>query len=310
MRRLTAGLLAVIAFAPGLLAQAPDRGVGSVRHHPDFIVQTAWLEAHLQSPRVVVLHVGHSDEQYRAGHIPGALFLPLSAVATTVGGVANEFPAPEQLAATFRDLGVGNSARIVIYGDDPGLLAARVWAALDLLGHSAQAAILDGGLTRWTAERRTVETTVRARHPEPFASRWRSDGIVSAAWVRAHLGDSTVLFVDARPREQYAGAETDARSGHLLGAKSLYWMNSLVSAEDPVLRPMQELHEELWKSAGADRPSVRTVVTYCRTGMQASHDYFVARYIGYPDVRLYDGSMSEWASLTPAADYPVERTAR
>jgi thiosulfate/3-mercaptopyruvate sulfurtransferase len=55
---------------------------------------------------------------------------------------------------------------------------------------------------------------------------------------------------------------------------------------------------------------VRTVVTYCRTGMQASHDYFVARYIGYPDVRLYDGSMSEWASLTPAADYPVERTAR
>jgi len=123
-----------------------------------------------------VLHVGHSDEQYHAGHIPGALFLPLSAVATTVGGVANEFPAPEQLAATFRDLGVGNSARIVIYGDDPGLLAARVWAALDLLGHSAQAAILDGGLTRWTAERRTVETTVRARHPEPFASRWRSMG--------------------------------------------------------------------------------------------------------------------------------------
>jgi thiosulfate/3-mercaptopyruvate sulfurtransferase len=310
MRRLAVAILATFAFAPRLPAQAPDRGAGMVRHHPEYVVQTAWLAAHLQSAKVVVLHVGHSDDQYRAGHIPGALFLPLSAVATTVNGVANEFPAPEQLAATFRDLGVGNSTRIVVYGDDPGLFAARVWAALDLLGHSAQAAILDGGLTRWTAEHRAVETAVRTPHPELFASHWRSDGVVSAAWVRSHLGDGTVLLVDARAPEQYAGAETDARNGHLPGAKSVYWMNSLASADDPVLRPMQELHEELWKSAGANRPPVRTVVTYCRTGMQASHDYFVARYVGYPDVRLYDGSMSEWASLTPAADYPVERTAR
>jgi hypothetical protein len=82
MRRLTAAFLATLAFAPQLLAQAPDRGEGKVRHHPEYVVQTAWLAAHLQSPRVVVLHVGHSDDSYRAGHIPGALFLPLSAVAT------------------------------------------------------------------------------------------------------------------------------------------------------------------------------------------------------------------------------------
>ena len=310
MRRLTVAFLATLAFAPRLLAQAPDRGEGKVRHHPDYVVQTAWLAAHLQSAKVVVLDVGHSDDQYRAGHIPGALFLPLSAVATTVNGVANEFPAPEQLAATFRDLGIGNSARIVIYGDDPGLLAARAWVALDLLGQSARAAILDGGLARWTAEHRAIETTARTPRPQLFTPHWRSDGIVSAAWVRAHLGDGKVLFVDARPPEQYAGSETEARSGHLPGARSVYWMNSLASADDPVLRPMHELHEELWKSAGADRRQVRTVVTYCRTGMQASYDYFVARYIGYPDVRLYDGSMSEWASLTPVADYPVERSGR
>lgn len=310
MRRLTVAFFAILAFAPRLPAQAPDRGEGRVRHHPEYVVQTAWLAAHLQAANVVVLHVGHSDDQYRAGHIPGARFVPLAAVATTVNGVANEFPAPEHLAATFRDLGVGNSARIVIYGDDPGLLAARVWAALDLLGHSAQAAVLDGGLTRWTAEHRAVETTARMPHPEPFASHWRPAGIVSAAWVHTHLGDRKVLFVDARPPEQYAGAETDARSGHLPGAKSVYWMNSFAAADDPVLRPMHALHEELWKSAGADRRQVRTVVTYCRTGMQASYDYFVARYIGYPDVRLYDGSLSEWATLTPAADYPVERSGR
>jgi thiosulfate/3-mercaptopyruvate sulfurtransferase len=263
--------------------------------------------------------VGRTDAAYRAGHVPGARFLPLSAVATTVGDVANEFPPAEQLAATFRDLGVGGHARIVLYGDDAGLLAARAWVALDLLGQSRRTALLDGGLARWMAERRPIETEVRAVTPRPFAPRWQGDRVVTAAWVRAHLGDSAVVFVDARPAEQYAGAEPPCppdrpvcgqippeRRGHLPGAKSLYWMNALVSQDNPVLRPMHELHELLWKPTGADRRAARTVVTYCRTGMQASHDYFVARYVGYRDVRLYDGSFSEWSALTPA-DHPVAR---
>ena len=305
MRTLAAALFAATFLAPSLAAQSQDRGDARVVHHPEFLVSTAWLAEHLRDSAVVVLHVGHTDERYRAGHVPGALFLPLAAVATTIGGVPNEFPPAAQLVATFRDLGVGGRARIVIYGDDPGLLAARAWVALDLLGQSERAAILDGGLARWTAEHRAVDTVARAGASRPFDGRWRADGVVTAEWVRAHLGDSTVLLVDARPPDQYAGTAADPRSGHLPGAKSLFWMNALVSADDPVLRPMHVLHEDLWKPTGADRPAVRTVVTYCRTGMQASHDYFVARVIGYPDVRLYDGSMSEWSQLA----YPVERSA-
>jgi thiosulfate/3-mercaptopyruvate sulfurtransferase len=320
MRRLEAALLAAVAFATPAIAQGPDTGDARVRHHREYLVGAEWLATHLQSPDVVVLQVGHTDAAYRAGHIPGARFLPLSAVATTVGGIPNEFPAPEQLAATFRNLGVGDRARIVIYGDDPGLLATRAWVALDLLGQSDRAAILDGGLTRWTAERRPTETTIRASTPRPVTAHWQSEKVVTAAWVRAHLGDSAVVFEDARPAEQYAGAEPGCppdrtacgqipseRRGHVPGARSLYWMGALVSPDDPVLKPMHFLHEELWKPTGADAPAVRTVVTYCRSGMQASHAYFVARYIGYPDVRLYDGSFIEWAALTPAADYPVER---
>lgn len=302
MRILFAALLLAVVSAPRAPAQ-------TLRPHPEYVVSTEWLATHLDSPRVVVLHVGHSDDTYRARHIPGALYLPIGAVATTVNGVPNEFPAPEQLAATFRDLGVGDAARIVIYGDDPGLLAARAWVALDLLGLSDRAAILDGGLVRWTAEHRAVETTLRTPRPQAFTARWSGERIVSAAWVRAHLGDSAVLFVDARAPDAYAG-DTSARSGHLPGAVSVYWTNNLVAADDPVLRPMHYLHDELWKPAGADGPSVRTLVTYCRTGMQASHDYFVARYLGLPDVRLYDGSMTEWLSLVPAGDYPVQRSGR
>lgn len=301
MRGPSLALGAALLLAQTARAQQPDTGDATVRHQRNIVVTAEWLGARLGSTSVVVVHVGQTDSLYRIAHIPGARFLPLAAVATTVAGVANEFPAPAQLAATFRDLGVGDSARIVLYGDDPGLYAARAWVRLDLLGHGGRASVLDGGLTRWMAERRPVTAVVPDAVSRPFTVHRQADRIVTAAWVRSHLGDRSVVFEDARPADQWAG-------GHLPGARSLFWLGALVSRDDPVLRPMHYLHEELWKPSGADEPQVRTIVTYCRTGMQASHAYLVARYVGYPDVRLYDGSLSEWTTLAPPASYPVERT--
>ncbi len=312
MRRSTVVLFAALALAGRAPAQEADLGDAKVRHNRDIVATTEWLAGYVDSANVHVLHVGMSDSAFRAGHIPGARFLPLSAVAIPVKGVPNEFPSRARLAATFRDLGVGDQGRIVIYGDDPGILAARAWVALDLLGHGQQAAVLDGGLVKWRAEGRAVETTVRPVRVRPFSASWRADRLVGAAWVRAHLRDSTVQLVDARNAGPYNGTDPAsarlpaARRGHIPGASDLWWMRQLVSAENPVLRSMHYLHEELWVPTGSDRAPVRTVVTYCQSGMQASHAYFVANYIGYHDVRLYDGSMAEWTTL-PAAQYPVER---
>jgi thiosulfate/3-mercaptopyruvate sulfurtransferase len=318
MHRLNLVLLAGLALAGRVAAQQPDLGDAKVKHNRDILATTEWLASYADSAGVYVVHVGRSDSAYRAGHIPGARFLPLSAVATTVNGIPNEFPPLEQLTATFRDLGIGDLGRVVVYGDDAGLLAARGWVALDLLGHGSRAALLDGGLVKWRAENRSLETAARPGRAQPFTARWQADRVVTAAWVRAHLRDSTVAFIDARPADQFNGTESPcppaqpncpqippARRGHLPGAANIYWMNALVSAQIPVLRPMHYLHEELWVPSGADRPAVTTVVTYCRTGMQASHAYFQARYIGYHDVRLYDGSLLEWVGLPPA-QYPVE----
>ena len=320
MRRSEAALLVCLVAAAPALAQAPRSALqhaASARTREELLVSTDWLAARLDSPGVVIVQVGRSDAAYRSGHIPGARYLPLSAVATTVRGIPNEFPPREGLAAAFRDLGVGNRARIVLYGDDAGLLAARAFVALDLLGAGDRAALLDGGLTKWTAERRALDTLPRAGSPRPFAAEWHGERVVSAEWVRSHLGNRSVAFVDARPAEQYGGAASPCppgqacvqipveRRGHLPGARSRFWMDNLVSKDDPTLLPADSLRAAWATRAG----HARTVVTYCHSGMQASYDYFVARWLGYRDVRLYDGSWAEWSALTPAERYPVERGA-
>lgn len=265
---------------------APGEGM---QHNRQFIIGTDSLAAQLRRAGTTVIHVGRTDSAYLAGHIPGARFLPLSAVAVTRDSVPNEFPPLEDMRRSFEALQLGGSSRIVIYGDDRGLYAARAWIALDLLGQADRTALLDGGLAQWRAENRAVETgsVMHTMQFVPFTARPHPDRVVSAQWVRARLRDSTVVLVDARPATQFA-------SGHLPGARNIPWLNALVSAENPVLRPMHELHHALWQPAGVDQPHVQTVVVYCYSGMQASHAYFVARYIGYRDVRLYDGSLADW----------------
>lgn len=296
-----------------------------VRHNRHFLMSTDSLAARLDRRGTIVIHVGRGDSAYLAGHVPGARFLPLSAVAVTAGGVPNEFPPMEQMRRAFEALQIGDSNRVVIYGDDLGLLAARAWIALDLLGQADRAALLDGGLVKWRAENRRVDTGPVATTAMfvPFTARPRPDRVVNAEWVRARLGDSTVLLVDARTAGQYTGAEEPpcpagqascpqipaARRGHIPMARNLFWQDALVAADNPVLKPMHLLHHALWQPAGADQPHVRTIVTYCRTGLMSSHAYFVARYVGYPDVRLYDGSFIEW-SAKPASTHPVVRLQR
>jgi thiosulfate/3-mercaptopyruvate sulfurtransferase len=234
----------------------------------------------------------------------------------TRDGIPNEFPPLQELIASFRNLGIAETARIVLYGDDPGLYAARTWAALDVIGLAGRAALLDGGLAAWRAAGQPVDTgAAPGVSPRPLqAVQPDEPRVVDAEWVRSHLGDSTVLFVDARPPANYEGREDcpaeragclpEGRRGHIPGAVSLSWMQALTDGEVRRTRSLHQLHHELWRPAGADRPGIRTIVVYCSSGMQASHGYWQARYIGYADVRLYDGSMSEWSGL-PASTHPV-----
>ncbi len=276
----------------------------------EMVVSTDWLAKHLQDPGIIVLHVARERSHYDAGHIPGARFLALNEIVTTVNGVPNELPAAADLEKVFANLGAGDDTRIVLYGEESGLFAARAYFTLDYLGHGERAALLDGGLEKWRAEKRPISTEA----PQPKAGRFTAHiqpkVLVQLPMIRdlAHEAATSpspsVVLIDARPAEDYSGqrsSEGVARPGHIPGAVNVFWMQHLESNQDPSLRPPFDLRK-LYQAAGAG-PG-KKVVTYCRTGIQASHTYFVAKFLGY-DVAMYDGSFLEW-NRNP--DLPVEKS--
>lgn len=271
----------------------------------EMIVSTAWLAAHLNDPKVVVLHVARARAHYDEGHVTGARFVGWDEITAKRDGVPNELAPVADLQKLFARLGIGDDARIVLYGDNSGLSAARAYFTLDYLGHGRRAALLDGGLEKWKAEGRTISTDVVEPKVSTFTPRVRASAVTNLdvvrdlSWTAMNLASPSVVLIDARPFDEYTGTKPSdgvPRGGHIPGAVNVFWMQNIVSKENPALRSVAELRK-LYEEADALRG--RTVVTYCRTGAQASHTYFTLKYLGY-DVVMYDGSFFEWSNTEGA----------
>jgi thiosulfate/3-mercaptopyruvate sulfurtransferase len=280
----------------------------------EMVVSTTWLAAHLNDPKVVVLHVARERAHYDQGHIPGARFVGWTEITATRDGVPNELAPVADLQKLFERIGIGDEARIVLYGDNSGLAAARAYFTLDYLGHGDRASLLDGGLEKWKAERRKISTDAVEVKTAAFTPRVRT-GVVTnldvmrdLSWTATQLKSPNVVLIDARPVDEYTGTKPGdgvPRGGHIPGAANVFWMQNVVSRENPELRSEAELRK-LYAGAGA--AASRTIVTYCRTGGQASHAYFTLKYLGY-DVVMYDGSFFEWSNTegTPVIAGPERK---
>jgi thiosulfate/3-mercaptopyruvate sulfurtransferase len=295
-RTLIAALVCLV-----LAVMGPANAAGS-EAGSKLLVQTSWLAAHLNDSNVVILHVAPNRNSYDAGHISGAHFLPLSDVAVTRNGIPNQLPAVDAMKTAFERIGVGDKSRIVIYGDMGGLFAARAYFALDYLGHGTQAALLDGGLEKWKAEHRNVSMAAPASKSATLTVRVRPELVVGLSAMKQMVADKKTTLIDARPSNEYSGATAGdgvPRGGHIPGAKNVFWMENLASKENPVLKPAPEMLAK-YEAAGVKRG--KKLVVYCRTGVQASHDYFTLKLLGFSPV-LYEGSFFEWSN---APGMPIE----
>ena len=301
-RTLILGALAMIQ-APIMIAQASVQP----KLRQEMLVTTAWLAESLSEPDVIVLCINSTPDFYAKGHIPGARQIRLGDIAITRDGIPNELPSVEALQRVFAAAGVSNSSRVVLYGERYNLLAARAYFTLDYLGVAARVALLDGGIEKWKAERRPLSTEMPQVKTATLTVSPRPEILIDTKTMRelSQKKPGIVTLVDARPIKEFTGeqlSEDVAKAGHIPGAKGLYWMDMLVSRENSVLKPEAELRRMYSAlNAKAEQP----FVTYCRTGMQSSFDYFVAKYLGY-EPSMYDASFFEWSKN----DLPTESSSR
>jgi thiosulfate/3-mercaptopyruvate sulfurtransferase len=276
--------------------------------HPEFLVDTAWLAVHLHDPDVVVFdctthlipdpkityQVVPGREDFEKGHIPGAQFVDML---RDVSDTSHRFrfmrQAPEDFAAAMRGFGVNNRSRIVTYSTANAWWATRLWWLLRVFGFD-NAAVLDGGWQKWTREGRAMETGPTATRAQgDFAVREVRDLMVDKQQVLAAIGDGGVCTLNALAPQQHTGAGGNSygRPGRIAGSVNLPAAH-LLNPETNEFLPADELRRRFAGVGAMDRP----VITYCGGGIAASADALALVMLGHDGVKLYDASLSEWAS--------------
>jgi thiosulfate/3-mercaptopyruvate sulfurtransferase len=258
---------------------------------PGLLVSPADLAAALKDPATLVIAVGNAPDDFIAGHIPGARFVLYDDIAVDANGLSSELPPVDRLRTVLAAAGISDQSKVVIYGSP--IAATRLFFTLDYLGFP-NARVLNGGLNAWKASGGKVEiaplpkAAAATLTPKP-----QPDRVVSADWIKERLSSSRMTLLDARPDNEFTGADGGMNGahvkGHLPDAQQLVW-NTLLDAQG-VFLPDAELRKK-YEAIGANAKT--PLVSYCMVGMRASVTYFVARHLGY-DARLYDGSIVDWS---------------
>ncbi len=272
------------------------------------LVTTEWLEAELGAPDLRVVdasfylaeHGRDARAEFEAAHIPGAVFLDLATLADPESPLPSTVPTAAQFAGRMAQAGIGNGTRVVLYDDSPLRSAARAWWLLRRYG-VRDVAILDGGLGKWRAEGRTLESGRSPMGDTAFTPRADDAGLRTIEAMRANLDHAQEQVIDARSPTRFRGDEPETRPGvepgHIPGARNLHYAR--LFHEDGTWKRGPELQGE-FRDAGIDID--RPMVTTCGSGITAAILSFGAHLLGRR-AALYDGSWTEWGGdpTTPKA---------
>jgi thiosulfate/3-mercaptopyruvate sulfurtransferase len=265
------------------------------------LVSTELLAAHLDAWAIVDCRFDLQNEdwgraEYRAAHIPGAVYASLNDDLSAPRSGSNgrhPLPSVDALAKTMSALGIDRTTQVVVYDQDSGLYASRLWWSLKYLGHDA-VALLDGGWAKWMREGRPVKSGGESRPAAVFEPAPRDEMRLGVDEVIARAADGRTLLVDARGPDRFEGrSETiDPVAGHIPGAVNHFYKWN-VTAEGTML-PAAALREKFGALLGERRPE--DVVMYCGSGVSACHNLLAMEHAGLPGTTLYPGSWSEWSS--------------
>ena len=277
--------------------------------HPEALVSTEWLAAHLADPHVRLLDSSFKQpgvtptarEDYDAGHIPGTVFFDIDDVAEPGTSLPHMIPSAERFAAKMAERGIGNEDRVVVYDANGLSSAGRAWWLLRLFGHD-NVALLDGGLPRWKAEGRPLETNAPTIPQRRFTARLDRALVRDKAAVLANVASKREqVSTPAPPAASTAAAEETwpgRRRGHIPGSRNLPF-DQMTDPKTKQLKSAEELRK-LFAGAGValDKP----IVSSCGSGVTACALAFGLYLIGHERAAIYDGSWSEWGLARRPAD--------
>jgi thiosulfate/3-mercaptopyruvate sulfurtransferase len=276
--------------------------------HPDVLVDTEWVAQHVDDPQVRIIEADEDPLLYEAiGHIKNAVKLDWHS--DVQDPVQRDFVNKQDFEALMRRYGVSNDTTVVFYGDKNNWYAAYSFWLFRLYGHQS-VKLMNGGRVKWEAENRpyTKEvstfpaTSYTAKEPDLSIRAFRRQ-------VEAELDKGAPALVDVRSNDEYTGKllhmvnypqEGAQRGGHIPGARNIPW--GTAANADGTFKSAEELKQIY---GNQDITPDKDVITYCRIGERSAHTWFaLTQLLGYPNVRNYDGSWTEWGNLVGA---PIEK---
>ncbi|MGB9751938.1 MAG: sulfurtransferase [Roseiflexus castenholzii] len=276
--------------------------------HPEALVDTAWVADHLNDPKVRIVECDEDILLYDQGHIPGAV--KIDWVGELNDPIIRDYLDRERFERLMVSKGISNDTTVVFYGDKHNWWATYALWVFKLFGH-ADARIMNGGRAKWIAEGRPLTREVPSYPPGEYHAPERNDAAIRAFrdQVLVHIRQPGTALVDVRSPQEYTGErlhmpeypqEGALRGGHIPTAVNIPWASAV--REDSTFKSADELRELY---AGKGITPDKDVIAYCRIGERSSHTWFVLTYLlGYPNVRNYDGSWTEWGN---AVGLPIEK---
>ncbi|MGJ4900632.1 3-mercaptopyruvate sulfurtransferase [Bradyrhizobium sp. HKCCYLRH2060] len=269
--------------------------------HDDPLVSTDWLAAHLGDPKVKVLDATFKmpgvlplpKDDYLKAHIPGAVFFDVDEVSDHSNPLPHMYPSAAQFGRDAGRLGVSNGDTVVVYDSGGWVAAPRAWWMFLSFGHT-DVRVLDGGLKKWMAEGRRVESGQVTPALGTFSATFDAARVRRIEQMVANLAGNAEQVIDARQAPRFAGEVAEPRpglrSGHIPGSRNLPYAE-LFDAATGVMKPLDELRKA-FGAAGVDL--ARPIVTSCGSGVSAAVLTLALYRLGIRDTALYDGSWSEW----------------
>lgn len=275
--------------------------------NPDVLVDTEWVQSHLDDPDIVIVESDEDVLLYEIGHIKNAVKVDWQT--ELQDQLVRDYVSPENFEKLMSEKGISNDSKVVFYGDKSNWWACYAFWTFKVLGHE-NCLIMNGGRQKWVEEGRELVKDVPSREKTSYKVSATNEAIRAYRDDVLKHSNARKPMIDVRSPKEYSGEllhmeaypqEGALRGGHIPGAANVPWATA--ANEDGTFKSADELSEIYEIQKGLKKGD--DVIAYCRIGERSSHTWFVLKYLlGYANVRNYDGSWTEWGNLVKA---PIER---